>query len=85
MLEVLSKDLEAYEHEKSKLLEKYEGKFVVFKDGALIGVYESFEEAFRNLVEKYGFVPALIKEVEKEERVEEFPSLMRGLLSVATE
>jgi len=42
---VLRKELEAYERMKAELLEKYRGKVVAIKDGGLVGVYDSEEDA----------------------------------------
>ncbi|MDL1957601.1 MAG: DUF5678 domain-containing protein [Candidatus Desulfofervidus auxilii] len=54
---------EGYNRMKEKLLEKYEGKVVAIKNGMVIGVYDSEEEAYRDVVEKYGPIPILIKRV----------------------
>jgi len=54
---------EGYNRMKEKLLEKYEGKVVAIKNGMVIGVYNSEEEAYRDVVEKYGPIPILIKRV----------------------
>jgi len=78
---VLKKELEAYERMKGELLEKYRGKVVAIKDGELVGVYDSVEDAFRDIVERYGLVPVLIKRVTEEEKPEEMPSYTYGLLS----
>ena len=45
---------------KEGLLRKHLGKVVAIKDGKLLGVYESEEEAFRDMIERYGLVPVLI-------------------------
>ena len=54
---------------------------VVIKDGKLVGIYDS-EEAFRDVVEKYGLVPVLIKRVTEKEKPEEIPPYTCGLLNV---
>jgi len=79
---VLKKELEAYERMKGELLEKYRGKVVAIKDGELVGIYDSVEDAFRDIVERYGLVPVLIKRVVEEEKPEEIPSYTYGLISV---
>ena len=43
---------------------------------------DSEEEAFRDVVEKYGLVPVLIKRVTEKEKPEEIPSYTYGLLGV---
>ena len=81
-IDALKKELEVYERMRGKLLEKYRGKVVVIKDGKLIGVYDNEEEAFRDVVEKYGLVSVLIKRVTEKEKPEEIPSYTYGLLGV---
>ena len=82
---VLANELKAYEDMKDELLKKYEGKVAVIKDGKLIGIYDCEEEAFKNVVEKYGLVPVLIKRITRKETVEHLPSYTYGLLSVILE
>jgi hypothetical protein len=79
---VLEKELKAYEEMKEELLKKYRGKVVVIKDGKLLGVYKSEEDAFKDVLEKYGLVPVLIKRVVDKEKPEEIPSYTYGLLGV---
>ena len=81
-VDVLRREVEAYERMKEELLKRYRGKVVVIKDGRLEGVYDSEEEAFRSVVEKYGLVPVLIKRVEERERPEEIPAYTYGFLNV---
>ena len=78
---VLINELKTYERLKEELLKKYEGKVVVIKNGKLIGVYESEEEAFKEVVKKYGPVPVLIKRVVRKEQPEQIPAYTYGLLS----
>ena len=82
---VLAKELEAYKRMKEKLLKENEGKVVAIKDSNIIGIYDSEEEAFKNVVENYGFVPVLIKRIVREEKPENLPSYTYGLLSVTME
>lgn len=79
---VLEKELKAYEKMKEELLRKYQGKVVAIKDGKLLGVYDSEEDAFKDVLEKYGLVPVLIKRVVEREKPEEIPSYTYGLLRV---
>ncbi len=82
---VLINELKAYERMKEELLRKYEGKVVVIKDGKLIGVYDSEEDAFKDVVEKYGPVPVLIKRVVRKEKPEHIPAYTYGLLTAIIE
>lgn len=79
---IIEKELKAYEEMKEELLKKYRGKVVAIKEGKLLGVYESEEDAFRDVLEKYGLVPVLIKRVVDKEKPEEIPSYTYGLLGV---
>jgi len=81
-IDSLREELEAYEKMKAELLEKYRGKAAVIKDGRLVGVYDSEEEAFKDVLEKYGLIPVLIKRVVEKEKPEEIPSYTYGLLGV---
>jgi len=81
-IDALKKELEVYKKMREELLKKYRGKVVAIKDGELVGVYDSEEEAFRDVVEKYGLVPVLIKRVVEREKPEEIPSYTYGLLGV---
>ncbi len=81
-IDALKKELEVYERMREELLKKYRGKVVAIKDGKLVGVYDSEEEAFRDVVEKYGLIPVLIKRVTEKEKPEEIPSYTYGLLDV---
>lgn len=81
-VDALKKELEAYERMKPELLRKYQGKVVAIKDGRLVGVYNSEEEAFNDVLKKYGFVPVLIKRIKEGESPVEIPSYTYGLLSV---
>ena len=83
--DVLVNELKAYERMKKDLLRKYRGKVVAIKDGKIIGVYDSEEEAFNDVVNKYGFVPVLIKRVVDEEKPEHIPAYTYGLLSTVIE
>jgi len=76
---------EGYNRMKEKLLEKYEGKVVAIKNGMVIGVYDSEEEAYRDVVEKYGPIPILIKRVLRKEQIEYLPAYVYGLLSAVIE
>ena len=76
----LINELKTYKRLKKELLKKYEGK-VVIKNGKLIGIYESEEEAFKEVVKKYGPIPVLIKRVVHKEQPEQIPAYTYGLLS----
>jgi len=79
---VLDKELEAYEKMKQELLEKYRGKVVAVLGGKLVDIYDNEEEAYADIIEKYGLVPVLIKRAEEREHVEYNPAYVNRLLDV---
>ncbi|MEM1586219.1 MAG: DUF5678 domain-containing protein [Candidatus Bathyarchaeia archaeon] len=79
---MLVKELEVYERMKGELLKKYENKVVAIKDEKVIGIYDNEAEALGDVLQKYGYVPVLIKRITREEKVEELPSYTYGLLSI---
>lgn len=81
--EEMRREYEAYLRMKDDLLRKYEGKVVLIKDGRLVGVYDSEEEALKEALERFGPVPVLIKRVRRKEKAEELPALALGLTSVS--
>ena len=81
--EDILQEYRAYETMKDELLKKYEGKVVVIRKGKVIGVYNSEEEALKDVLEKFGLKPVLIKRVLREEKTEHIPAYTYGLLTVA--
>ena len=82
--EVILREYEAYEAMKAQLLERYGGRVVAVKDGRVVGVYDSEEEALKDVVERFRLEPVLIKRVVEEERLEYLPAYTYGLLTVTT-
>lgn len=56
-------DIAAYAKMQQELEAKHMGKWVLFHDLSLIGVYESFEEAAKDAVARFGRGPYLIRQV----------------------
>jgi hypothetical protein len=65
---------------KGKLLESYEGKFVVLRDRKLVGAYDSAENAYTAGVKAFGQEPFLVKKVTREEQVYTNHALAHGLI-----
>ena len=59
----LTKEIAAYDGMRAELEADYLGKWVIFHDEALVGVFDTFEEAAPHAVEKFGRGPYLIREV----------------------
>ena len=59
----LTKQIAAYGKLRDKLEAEHHGKWVVFHDSELEGVYETLEDAAVDAVRKFGRGPYLIREV----------------------
>ncbi len=62
-MSTLTKEIQAYEAMLEKLETDHFGKWVVFHDEELEGIYESFDEAAQESIKKYGRGPYLIRKV----------------------
>ena len=61
--EVLRPELEAYEGKKQELVKHYPGKFVLFHGKELIGSFDTFDNAAKEAIQKFGKGPSLIRQV----------------------
>jgi hypothetical protein len=59
----LDSDIAAYSGIQQELEEKHMGKWVLFYQGKLVAVYQSFEEAAKDAVAQFGRGPYLIRQV----------------------
>ncbi len=59
----LDSEIAAYENMQKELEEKYMGKWVLFYQGKLVSVYESFDDAASDAVTRFGRGPYLIRQV----------------------
>jgi hypothetical protein len=62
-VEMLEKDIEAFNAQRADLERQYNGSWVVFHDAAFFGAYDSFENAAQAAVQKFGRGPYLIRQV----------------------
>ena len=62
-MSTLTEEIAAYEGMRSHLESEHLGKWVVVYEEALVGVYESFEDATSEAVKRFGRGPYLIREV----------------------
>ncbi len=60
---MLKKELETFEAHKRELLGMAAGKFVLIKDDAIVGTFETFNDAVNRGYEEFGNVPFLVKEI----------------------
>jgi hypothetical protein len=78
---VLIEELEFFEEHRAAWNEHYRGKFVLVKGRELFGVFDTCEAAFEAGAASWGNVPFLIKEVLPQDRIEQIPALVYGLLN----
>lgn len=56
-------DIAAYTKQQAELEEKHMGKWVLFHNEQFVSVYDSFPEAAKDAVSKFGRGPYLIRQV----------------------
>ena len=78
MDETLKNELETYEAQKSELIGKSRGKFVLVKDNRIIDVFETKIDAIRQGYERLGNVSYLVKQVVEVETPQNFTSNLLG-------
>jgi len=77
---LLEKELKFFESEKAEWLKKYKDKFALIKEEELIDVFDTFGDAYKEGVKRYGNQPFFIKKITDEERIETFPALTLGII-----
>ena len=80
----LETESEFFEQHRAEWLGGYEGKFALIRGQELAGVFDTPEAAYEAGIEKWGNVPFLVKQILPEDRVEQAPALVYGLLHAHT-
>lgn len=62
-MDEIDKEIVAYEQRQIELESQHMGKWVLFHDLQLIGVYDSFDSAAVDAVKRFGRGPYLIRQV----------------------
>jgi hypothetical protein len=62
-VDAVNAEIAAYANIKQELEEKYMGKWVLFHEEKLISAYESFDDAAKDAVARFGRGPYLIRQV----------------------
>lgn len=78
---MLEKELQYYDAHREELLKEHEGKFVLIKEGSLVGVFASEEEAYEDGLRHFGNQPFLIRRVASQEEIVYLPALTSGLIN----
>jgi len=63
MANMLSKEIETYEKNKLKLLAESRGKFVLIKGEKIINVFDTYQDAIKVGIDKFGNSPFLVKQI----------------------
>ena len=58
---MLDKQIKYYQKNKAQFFKEYPGKYIVIKNFAVIGVYDSHDEAYRETVKQHQVGTFLIK------------------------
>lgn len=66
-MHLLDEEVKTYENAKPMLLAAHENEWVVIKGGEMLGTYPTLSEAYGKGLERWGYVPMLIKQIEREE------------------
>ena len=70
----LEEELKTYEQNKSDLVKKANGKYVLIKGKMIVGIFESENDAIRIGIEKFGNGPFLVKKIEEVEQTQNYTS-----------
>ena len=76
----LEKELDYFERHRLEWLEHQGGKFALIRGEKLDGIYDTAEAAYEAGIRLWGNVPFLIKQILREDPIEQSPALMYGLL-----
>jgi hypothetical protein len=78
MQDLLKKELQVYEAERSELVGKAKGKFVLIKDDKVVDIFDAKGDAIRQGYERFGNVPFLVKQVVEVDVPQNFVSNLLG-------
>ncbi len=78
-MEILRKELETFEAQKSGLLGESRGKYALIKDDQVVGVFDTRQDAIRQGYERFGNVPFLVKQIVELEVPQNFTSNLLGI------
>ena len=68
----LEREYKVFKEHQSELLLKGEGKFALIKGDSVVDVFASYEDALKEGLKRFGDVPFLIHEIQREEDVQFF-------------
>lgn len=71
---IFSKELETYEKNKQKLLKDSRGKFVLIKGEEIVNVFDTYSDAVKVGIDKFGNTPFLVKQILEVDQTQNFTS-----------
>lgn len=77
---ILERERNCFDAKKSEWLIHHEGKFVLIREGEVLGFFDTADLAYVAGLERFGNVPLLIKPILRDEPIEQAPALMCGLI-----
>jgi hypothetical protein len=77
---MLEKEREYYDENLADWLRLYPGKFVLIKESALIGVFDTVEDAIAAGARRFALESALIRRVQEQQDAVSVPALTLGIL-----
>ena len=69
---VLEREYQVFKAHQSELLARGEGKFALIKGETIVDLFASYEDTLKEGLKRFGDVPFLIREVQREEDVQFF-------------
>jgi hypothetical protein len=81
---MLDEERAYYDAHREELLSTYRGRYVVVKGKALVGVFNTVEEALSEGARQFGVESFLVRRVEEFEKTAQIPALTLGLLRADT-
>ena len=72
MIVELESEYRTYLRLKDELLSKHEGAFVLMKGSEMVDIFSSYEDALKAGLKKFGNVPFLVKQIQREDEVNFF-------------
>jgi len=77
----LTLELKTYEENKQNLLNSDRGKFVLIKGNMIIGIYDTYDDAIKVGIDKFGNKSFLVKQILEVEPTGNFTSNLIGIVS----
>jgi hypothetical protein len=78
---MLEKERTYFQQQRTEWLTKFPGRFVLVKNDALIGVFNTPDEALMEGARRFGLESFMVRQVEQDEQDVYIPALTLGILT----